>query len=113
MVTAAQIERARARVQAEHITILAHGLVKATGERFFIVRGSTGRQYTIQVGTEALACDCPAGEHGELCKHRVAVSDRLRAERATERERAERALAEERAASMRRQPVVRTISIFK
>jgi uncharacterized Zn finger protein len=68
------------RALAEHITIAALGTIKATGAKFFLVNGSHGGQYTVLVHADRLACNCLAGQHGRVCKHRAAVHAALVAE---------------------------------
>lgn len=65
--------RAIERARAEHILVLVRGTVKATGERFYLVRGSTGKHYCVRVAGPSLTCTCPAGQDGRCCKHRAAV----------------------------------------
>jgi hypothetical protein len=69
------------RALAEHITIAAAGRIKSTGAKFFLVNSSHhDSQYTVLVHADRLACNCPAGQHGRVCKHRAAVHAALVAE---------------------------------
>jgi hypothetical protein len=69
------------RALSEHITIAAWGRIKATGAKFFLVNSSHHEtQYTVLVHADRLACSCPAGQHGRICKHRAAVHAALVAE---------------------------------
>jgi hypothetical protein len=85
--TAAQ-ERALSRAQAEHITVLGRGTVKATGQRFYVVSGSRDAQYLVGVFADHLQCTCAAGKHDKVCKHRTAAHLAMAAERSAETARA-------------------------
>jgi hypothetical protein len=76
-----QQTNATERAIAEHITIAAYGRIKATGARFFLVNSSHhDTQYTVLVHPDRLECNCPAGQHGRICKHRACVHAALVAE---------------------------------
>lgn len=77
---ATQIAKGVERAQAEGVKVLARGTDKRTGTRFFLVRGSTGIQYTVAVLARRLSCTCPAGARGTVCKHRSLIHDVLAAE---------------------------------
>ncbi|HEV2459389.1 MAG TPA: hypothetical protein VGS80_13595 [Ktedonobacterales bacterium] len=77
----AQQMTATERALAEHITIAAWGRIKATGAKFFLVNSSQhDSQYTVLVHQDSLECNCPAGQHGRVCRHRACVHAALVAE---------------------------------
>ena len=78
--TATQMS-ATERALLERITIIAKGSIKSNGARFFLVNGSHGSQYVVLVHRDRLECNCLAGQHGKVCKHRAAVHAALVAER--------------------------------
>jgi uncharacterized Zn finger protein len=63
-------------------TITGKGTMK-DGRRVFTVQSQSeaNRWYLVIVNPGHLQCDCPAGAHGKVCKHRKIVHARLVEER--------------------------------
>jgi hypothetical protein len=63
-------------------TITGKGTMK-DGRRVFTVQSQSeaNRWYLVIVNPGHLQCDCPAGMHGKVCKHRKIVHARLVEER--------------------------------
>lgn len=110
----AALDAALARAERDGIRVTGRGIRKADGARVFAVSSASqpGRWYLVAIEGAQLVCDCAAGQHGRMCKHRGAVRQRLEAERATAAQAAqtEREAARERAILARND---RPFSIFK
>jgi hypothetical protein len=79
IMTSTQRQRnATDRATIQHITLIAKGTIKSTGQKFYLVRSANhAKTYTVLVYADHLSCSCMAGMHGQICKHRSVVHQAL------------------------------------
>jgi hypothetical protein len=79
--TTTQAAAINERIVSQHIHVIATGRVKSSGQRFFLIAGSTGATYTVLVQRGYLSCNCPAGQYSNtVCKHRMCAHNWMAAE---------------------------------